>query len=302
MVGVCLDRVLFLVLDCDQMQAFHHWLIVHLIDQNYCYWTDGKWLVKIKCQNVWTKPNKAWLGTIVCKSVKIFFLKMIVMGRMICHLKIMAIRPFWKPSRSLRPISMGLSSSNINVKYFKLFLYYIYLFRFGGSKWGRVWSLVGNCSSIKAFSYLSLSCCFLASSNDWLPLNDGANPLNTLEGGRNGSFKGRFGFFFFNGDLSKIFLKGFFMLILIGFLLGGFDLWSFLSGRWWSRLFSFMGKNSSTWSWLTKFLSLWPGLRLGGPRGGGSPFLFGLINVLITSPSGLQTSKGWHLSGRVYYF
>ena len=64
----------------------------------------------------------AWLGTIVCKSVKIFFLKMIVMGRMICHLKIMAIRSFWKPSRSLRPISMRLSSSNINVNYFKLFL------------------------------------------------------------------------------------------------------------------------------------------------------------------------------------
>ena len=39
---------------------------------------------------------------------------MIVMGRMICHLKIMAIRPFWKPSRSLRPISMRLSSSNKN--------------------------------------------------------------------------------------------------------------------------------------------------------------------------------------------
>ena len=178
--------------------------------------------------------------------------------------------------------------------------HYSYLFRFGC--WARVWSglptnLVGNCS----FSYLSLSCCFLASSNERLPLNDGANPLNTLDGGRNGSFNGRFGFFF-NGDLSKMFLKGFFMLILIGFLLGGFDLWSFLSGRWWSRLFSLLGKNSSTLSWLTKFLSLWLGLRLGGPRGGGSPFLFGLINVLMTSPSGLKTSNGWHLSGRLYYF
>ena len=46
---------------------------------------------------------------------------MIVMGRMICHLRIMAIRSFWQSSRSLRPISMRLSSSNKNGNISKYF-------------------------------------------------------------------------------------------------------------------------------------------------------------------------------------
>ena len=83
---------------------------------------------------------------------------------------------------------------------------------------------MGNLSPGNSLPNLSFSCCLLASSNETLPSNDGANPLNTFDGGRNGpSLLGRL-CFFFNGDLSKMLLKGFLMLILIGFLLGGFAL------------------------------------------------------------------------------
>lgn len=176
-----------------------------------------------------------------------------------------------------------------------------YRFLLGSSRWGRFSSrwppnCVGNLSSINPFPNCSLSYCLLASSIETLPLNDGANPLNTFDGGRKGPSLGGRLCFFFNGDLSKMFLKGFFMFIPIGFLLNGFDgfdLWSFLSGWRWSLSCSVIGWNSSTSPWWIRSLSLF-GLRLGRPLAwslGGIPCLFGLMNLLMTSPRGLKYGK-----------